>query len=137
MCSRLFHFDIELCALLYSIMPELSSHTKEATIMTKTRSSYRKGEYHTAISRDCTNISFLSAVKGSGVIVIPGVLSMASDYSDFALALANNFTVHILERRGRVVVGRWITKKNEIIPRTTNKYVFMSGSGLGMRMLKK
>jgi pimeloyl-ACP methyl ester carboxylesterase len=33
--------------------------------------------------------------------MLPGVLSMASDYADFARALAQRFTIHIIERRGR------------------------------------
>jgi len=69
--------------------------------MTKTNSRDRKGESRTVISMDGTIVSFLSVGKGSGVIVLPGVLSMASDYSAFASALANNFAVHTLERRGR------------------------------------
>jgi pimeloyl-ACP methyl ester carboxylesterase len=35
------------------------------------------------------------------VIVIPGTLSTAADYTAFARALAEYFTVHIIERRGR------------------------------------
>ena len=38
---------------------------------------------------------------GPAVIVIPGVLSMAADYTAFARALEEHFTVHTLERRGR------------------------------------
>lgn len=52
-------------------------------------------------SRDGTNISYLSTGQGPPVLVIPGVLSMAADYSSFARALADHFTVHIIERRGR------------------------------------
>ena len=65
----------------------------------------RKGESHNVSSEDGTIINFLSLGKGQGVIVLPGVLSMASDYSAFASALANNFRVHILERRGRGLSG--------------------------------
>jgi pimeloyl-ACP methyl ester carboxylesterase len=35
------------------------------------------------------------------VVVIPGALSVAADYLAFAQALAEQFTVHIIERRGR------------------------------------
>jgi hypothetical protein len=42
---------------------------------------------------------------GSGVIVVPGVLSMASDYAAFASALAENFSVHTLERRAEAGVA--------------------------------
>ena len=69
--------------------------------MTKTNSRYGKGELRTVNSKDDTIVSFLSVGKGSGVIVLPGVLSLARDYAVFASALADNFAVHTLERRGR------------------------------------
>ncbi|GLV60189.1 alpha/beta hydrolase [Dictyobacter sp. S3.2.2.5] len=52
-------------------------------------------------SQDGTKISYLTMGSGPAVIVIPGVLSTASDYVAFARALAGHFTVHIIERRGR------------------------------------
>jgi pimeloyl-ACP methyl ester carboxylesterase len=39
--------------------------------------------------------------SGPAVLVIPGALSIAADYTAFASALAEHFTVHIIERRGR------------------------------------
>jgi pimeloyl-ACP methyl ester carboxylesterase len=54
-----------------------------------------------ALSRDGTTVSYLSVGEGPSVIVLPGVLSMAIDYAAFARALAERFTVHIMERRGR------------------------------------
>ncbi len=69
--------------------------------MTKTNSHDEKGESATVISKDGTIVSFLSVGKGAGVIVLPGVLSMANDYAAFASALADNFAVYTLERRGR------------------------------------
>ena len=69
--------------------------------MSKTNSINREGTFRSVISKDGTIISFLSVGKGSGVIVLPGVLSMASDYAAFASALADKFSVHTLERRGR------------------------------------
>jgi pimeloyl-ACP methyl ester carboxylesterase len=56
---------------------------------------------NSVLSRDGTKIAYLSVGDGPAVIVLPGVLSMASDYADFACALAQHFTVHIIERRGR------------------------------------
>lgn len=56
----------------------------------------------TVRSEDGTTISYLSLGGGPPVLVIPGVLSMASDYARFARALAGHgFTVHTMERRGR------------------------------------
>jgi pimeloyl-ACP methyl ester carboxylesterase len=55
----------------------------------------------TAHSKDGTTISYLSVGDGPSVLVLPGVLSMASDYAAFARALAEHFAVHAIERRGR------------------------------------
>lgn len=53
------------------------------------------------ISPDGTKISYLSVGSGPSVIVIPGALSMAENYTAFARVMAEHFTVHIIERRGR------------------------------------
>jgi len=62
------------------------------TITTGTRS---------VLSADGTTVGYLSVGEGPAVIVLPGVLSMAADYAAFATALAERFTVHTMERRGR------------------------------------
>lgn len=59
----------------------------------------------TVVSSDGTTISYLTHGVGPAVIVIPGVLSMAADYGAFARALAEHFTVHTIERRGRGASG--------------------------------
>lgn len=59
------------------------------------------GSSHIVLSRDGTRIGYLSTGDGPSVVVIPGVLSMAADYAAFARALAEHFTVHTIERRGR------------------------------------
>ncbi len=59
------------------------------------------GATHSVRSKDGTTISYLSMGGGPAVLVIPGVLSMAADYAAFARALAEHFTVHTIERRGR------------------------------------
>ena len=56
---------------------------------------------HTVLSQDGAKISYLTMGSGPSVLVIPGALSMAVDYAAFASALAEHFTVHIIERRGR------------------------------------
>lgn len=56
---------------------------------------------HIVHSKDGTRIAYLSTGGGPSVLVIPGVLSMAADYTAFARHLAGHFTVHTLERRGR------------------------------------
>ncbi|WP_433666142.1 alpha/beta fold hydrolase [Nocardia sp. CA-136227] len=52
------------------------------------------------VSEDGTRITYLSRGSGPAVIVIPGVLALASGYERFATALAGAFTVHTIERRG-------------------------------------
>jgi pimeloyl-ACP methyl ester carboxylesterase len=56
---------------------------------------------HTVLSQDGAKISYLTMGSGPAVLVIPGALSVASDYATFANTLAEHFTVHIIERRGR------------------------------------
>ncbi len=69
--------------------------------MTKTSPKTTIGTTHTVLSKDGTTISYLTMGGGPAVIVIPGVLSMAADYAALARALAEHFTVHTIERRGR------------------------------------
>ena len=56
---------------------------------------------HSLLSHDGAKISYLSMGSGPSVLVIPGALSTAAGYVAFASALAEHFTVHIIERRGR------------------------------------
>jgi len=69
--------------------------------MTKSYTRLAIGDTHTVLSKDGTKIAYLSVGDGPAILVLPGVLSMASDYGAFACALAHRFTVHIIERRGR------------------------------------
>jgi pimeloyl-ACP methyl ester carboxylesterase len=59
------------------------------------------GTSHNVVSRDGTTIAYSSMGTGPAVLVVPGVLSMAADYTAFARALSEHFTVHVMERRGR------------------------------------
>jgi pimeloyl-ACP methyl ester carboxylesterase len=52
-------------------------------------------------SRDGSHINYLSMGTGPSVIVVPGALSTAANYTDFGHALARHFSVHTIERRGR------------------------------------
>lgn len=53
------------------------------------------------VSADGTTIAYLTTGQGPSVIVIPGVLTVASGFTRFARALGERFTVHTIERRGR------------------------------------
>src|ERR1700685_572945 len=53
------------------------------------------------LSKDGTAVSYQSIGTGTPLVVIPGALAMAIDYDDFARQLAGQFTVHVVNRRGR------------------------------------
>lgn len=61
-------------------------------------------------STDGATISYMTTGSGPSVIVIPGALSVAADYATFANGLAETFTVHTIERRGRGQSSRQGTK---------------------------
>jgi len=69
--------------------------------MTTSHMSKATDTTHAVLSQDGAKISYLTMGSGPSVLVIPGALSMAADYAAFASALAEHFTVHIIERRGR------------------------------------
>ncbi len=71
----------------------------------KQNTNIMKNTVSTVQSLDRTTISYLTMGHGPAVIVIPGALSLASDYTTFAEALSQRFTVHIIERRGRGLSG--------------------------------
>ncbi len=56
---------------------------------------------HAVLSQDGAKISYLTMGSGPSVLVIPGALSTAADYATFGSTLAEHFTVHTIERRGR------------------------------------
>jgi pimeloyl-ACP methyl ester carboxylesterase len=53
------------------------------------------------ISGDGTVIAYHSLGTGPGMVVVGGVLSDGSHYLPLAEALAGDYTVHVMERRGR------------------------------------
>lgn len=54
-----------------------------------------------AVSTDGTTIGYSSLGKGPGLIIVGGVLSSGSDYLPLARLLAEDFQVHVMDRRGR------------------------------------
>jgi pimeloyl-ACP methyl ester carboxylesterase len=55
----------------------------------------------TLATADGATVDYRTVGSGLSVIVIPGMLSIAADFDTFSNALAENFTVHTIERRGR------------------------------------
>lgn len=58
-----------------------------------------------AVSRDGTLIAYRSLGRGPGLVIVGGVLSTGSDYWALAEALAGQYEVHVMERRGRLGSG--------------------------------
>jgi pimeloyl-ACP methyl ester carboxylesterase len=59
----------------------------------------------TSASQDGTKISFLSAGRGPGLVVIPGNNRRAHHYQALAQALSDTYMVHVIDRRGRGLSG--------------------------------
>jgi pimeloyl-ACP methyl ester carboxylesterase len=55
----------------------------------------------TVHSADGTTISYRTTGTGPDLLVVPGAMSDAADYAELAGALAADFTVHTVQRRGR------------------------------------
>lgn len=55
----------------------------------------------TATSSDGTPISYQTIGGGPGIIILPGALSTGDDFLLFAQDLADSFTLHLVDRRGR------------------------------------
>src|SRR5258708_19462281 len=70
-------------------------------MMTTSQMSTTTDTTHAVLSQDGAKMSYLSMGSGPSVLVIPGALYIAANYAAFAHALAEHFTVHIIERRGR------------------------------------
>ncbi|MGW6912867.1 alpha/beta fold hydrolase [Kitasatospora sp. NPDC054939] len=56
-------------------------------------------------SADGTTIGYRSVGSGPGLLVVPGAFALAADFDALAGALADRFTVHVIERRGRGASG--------------------------------
>lgn len=76
-----------------------STHANERTVMNNSWTS------STVRSADGTTIAYDTLGSGQGVIVVGGVLRTAHDYRELGHQLADAFTVHLMERRGRGASG--------------------------------
>lgn len=63
------------------------------------------GTASTVTSADGTTIGYTSLGSGDDVILVGGVLRTADDYMGLGRALAEWFTVHVMDRRGRGTSG--------------------------------
>ncbi|MEU0884724.1 alpha/beta hydrolase [Lentzea sp. NPDC005914] len=58
-----------------------------------------------ATSVDGTTIGYRTTGGGPGLVVVHGALQTSSGYEKFAELLADEFTVHVIDRRGRELSG--------------------------------
>ncbi|MCX4683975.1 alpha/beta hydrolase [Kitasatospora purpeofusca] len=56
-------------------------------------------------SADGTTIDYRSVGSGPGLLLVPGAFALAADFDGLAAELADRFTVHTVERRGRGTSG--------------------------------
>lgn len=73
--------------------------------MRRTQVEAKTAASRSVVSRDGTTVSYRTVGGGPPVIVIPSAMSTADNYAAFASALAENLTVHTIERRGRGLSG--------------------------------
>ncbi len=59
----------------------------------------------TVRSADSTTIGYRSVGSGPGLLLVPGAFALAADFDALAGELADRFTVHVVERRGRGASG--------------------------------
>jgi pimeloyl-ACP methyl ester carboxylesterase len=62
-------------------------------------------ETSAAASRDGTTIGYRTLGRGPGLVVVHGTMSSGQSHVELAAALADAFTVHLLDRRGRGLSG--------------------------------
>ena len=59
----------------------------------------------TVASRDGTTIGYRTLGRGPALVVVHGTMSSGQTHAELATALADAFTVHLLDRRGRGLSG--------------------------------
>ncbi|WP_158936889.1 alpha/beta fold hydrolase [Burkholderia sp. S171] len=90
-------------------------------------------------SLDGTSIGYQSFGSGSGVVLVEGAMGTAENYRQLAFALADQFTVHVPDRRGRGMSPRPYDAKHSIdddvedlrcvLEHTQSRYLFGLSSG--------
>ncbi|MGI5246680.1 alpha/beta fold hydrolase [Dactylosporangium sp. CA-139066] len=69
--------------------------------MSATLAATTTSTVHTVRSADGTTIAYHTTGTGPGLLLIPGALSDATDFTTLINALATTFTVHAIQRRAR------------------------------------
>jgi pimeloyl-ACP methyl ester carboxylesterase len=94
--------------------------------------------HSTVTSSDGARIGYHSVGSGPGLMIIPGALCTALDYAEIALCLAAEFTVHIIDRRGRGLsdpqggdysIAKEVEDALAVQSATVSKYLFATSFG--------
>jgi pimeloyl-ACP methyl ester carboxylesterase len=87
---------------------------------------------------DGTTIGFRSLGHGPGIVIIHGAMQASQNFMKLAFALSNNFTLHILDRRGRGLSGPVAKEHNitsecadvrVVVEKTGSNFLFGHSSG--------
>ena len=91
------------------------------------------------ISKDGTKIGYLQYGNGPGLVIVQGAMGTTFNYHQLAMALANDFTVYVPERRGRKLspkeynpqysIDREVEDINSILEKTGAHFIFGLSSG--------
>src|SRR6476659_9017866 len=61
--------------------------------------------FDSVISRDGTTIGFRRVGRGPGLVLLHGSMSSGAHHTEMARMLADTFTIHVPDRRGRGLSG--------------------------------
>ena len=93
---------------------------------------------HTVISHDGTKIGYRQLGSGPGLVLVHGSMASSQSFMTLATILSDNFTVYIMDRRGRGLSGsfgdnyciqREIEDLDAIFKKTGANYIFGLSSG--------
>ena len=100
-----------------------------------TKQKYNKGS---VTSKDGTVIGYRQMGSGPGIIIMHGGISSSQYYLKFGVALSDDFTVYIPDRRGRGLSGpfgdnyglpREVEDLDALLKKTGAQYIFGASSG--------
>ena len=89
-------------------------------------------------SKDGTKIGYRQYGHGPGVVIVHGAMSSSLNHTQLAEALASNFTVYVVDRRGRGLSGAYgsdyhinndVEDLEAVLTKTGAPYVFGVSSG--------
>jgi pimeloyl-ACP methyl ester carboxylesterase len=93
---------------------------------------------HSTTSKDGTSIGYQKYGQGQGLALVQGSMGSVENFRELAQALADTFTVYVIERRGRGISGptgdnysiqKEVEDLDAVLKETSAHYVFGLSSG--------